>query len=156
MNKLFDEEIRGHHSMRDHLLTLVSDAELGYELPGHNPTLGGQLVEMGENQGVYTHSFATFELDWAHREVPAPAPLTVAGLQAWFGEQDAAMKAALDRFTDEELRVERIDRGGGFVASPFVQFQVYREAVYLYYGKLSVYLRALERDAGPGWAAFVG
>ena len=65
------------------------------------------------------------------------------------------MKAALDRFTDEELRVDRIDRGHGFVASPFVQHEVYREAVYIFYGKLSGYLKALERDAGrsgpPGW-----
>lgn len=156
MNKLFEEEIRGHHSMRDLLLTLVSDADLDYKLPGHNPTLGGQIVELGENQGVYTHSFATFELDWTHREIPAPAPLTVEGLQEWFAKQDAAMKAALDRFTDEELRIDRIDRGHGFVASPFVQYEVYREAVYLYYGKLSVYLKALEIDAGPNWAAFVG
>lgn len=156
MNNLFDEEIRGHHGMRDLLLTLVSDADLDYKLPGHNPTLGGQLVELGVNQGVYTHSFATFELDWTHREFPEPSPVTVASLRTWFDAQDAAMKSALDRFTDEELRVDRIDRGGGFVASPFVQFQVYREAVYLFYGKLSVYLRALERDAGPHWAAYVG
>lgn len=59
MNSLFDEEIRGHHSMRDHLLTVVSDADLGYKLPGQNPTLGEQLIEMGDIQGVYTHSFET-------------------------------------------------------------------------------------------------
>ena len=62
----------------------------------------------------------------------------------------------LSRFTDEELHIDRIDRGHGFVASPFVQHQVYREAVYIFYGKLSVYLQALERDAGEEWAAWVG
>ncbi|MDN3495791.1 hypothetical protein QL996_07625 [Planococcus sp. APC 4015] len=66
------------------------------------------------------------------------------------------MKDALDRFSDDELREERIDRGGGFIASPFVQHEIYREAVYIFYGRLSVYLRALERDAGPTWAAWVG
>ena len=65
MNSLFDEEIRGHHSMRDHLLTLVTDADLAFELPGQNPTLGGLLIELGDIQGVYTHSFATLTLDWA-------------------------------------------------------------------------------------------
>jgi uncharacterized damage-inducible protein DinB len=156
MNSLFEEEIRGHHSMRDHVLTLVSDADLAYKLPGQNPTLGGLLVEMGDLQGVYTHSFETFTLDWAHRRLPPPADMTIAGLRAWFDAHDDAMKAALDRFTDEELHIDRIDRGGGFVASPFVQHQVYREAVYVFYGKLSVYLRALERDAGEQWAAWVG
>lgn len=156
MNKLFDEEIRPHHSMRDHLLTLVSDANLGYELPGQNPTLGGLLVEFGNLQGVYTHSFETFTLDWTHRQLPPPDPMTVAGLREWFDAQDAAMKVAMDRFTEEELRIDRIDRGRGFVASPFVQYQVYREAVYIFYGKLSVYLKALEIDAGEQWAGWVG
>lgn len=156
MNSLFEEEIRGHHSMRDHLLTVVSDADLAYKLPGQNPTLGELLVEMGDLQGVYTHSFEKFTLDWAHRQLPAPAPITIASLRAWFEAQDDAMKGALDSFTEEELHIDRIDRGGGFVASPFVQHQVYREAVYIFYGKLSVYLRALERDAGEQWAAGVG
>jgi hypothetical protein len=66
------------------------------------------------------------------------------------------MKAALSRLSDAELQIERIDRGNGFVASPFVQHQVYREAVYIFYGKLSVYLKALQRSAGPEWAAWIG
>lgn len=156
VNNLFDEEIRGHHSMRDHLLTVISDADLAYELPGQNPTLGELLVEMGNLQGVYTHSFETFALDWKHRRLPPPAPITLASMRAWFNAQDDAMKTALDRFTDEELHIDRIDRGGGFIASPFVQHQVYREAVYIFYGKLSVYLRALECDAGEQWTAWVG
>lgn len=156
MNTLFDEEIRGHHSMRDHLLTLVSDTDLSHPMPGHNPPLGELLIEMGHLQGVYTHSFDTLTLDWTQRQLPAPEPVTVANLRSWFDTHDDAMKAALDRFSADELRDPRIDRGDGFIASPFVQHQVYREAVYIYYGKLSVYLKALERDAGPEWAAWIG
>ena len=156
MNSLFDEEIRGHHSMRDHLLTVVSDADLAYDLPGQNPTLGEVLVELGDIQGVYTHSFETLRLDWTHRQLPPPSPITIAGLRAWFEAQDDAMSGALGRFSQEELRVDRIDRGHGFVASPFTQHEIYREAVYILYGKLSVYLKALERDAGEAWAAWVG
>ena len=156
MNRLFDDEIRGHHSMRDHLLTVVSDADLAYKLPGQNPSLGEQLVELGDIQGVYTHSFQTCTLDWSHRQLPPPVPVTVGGLQAWYAAHDDAMKTAMERFTDDELRIDRIDRGGGFIASPFVQYEIYREAVYIFYGKLSVYLKALERDAGETWAAWVG
>lgn len=156
MNNLFEEEIRGHHGMRDHLLGLISDADLAVRLPGQNPALGELLVELGDLEGIYTHSFERFSLDWAHRHLPPPEPMTVAGLQAWFEAQDDAMNSALSRFTDEELRIDRIDRGHGFIASPFVQAQVYREAVYIFYGKLSVYLKALERDAGPQWAIAVG
>ena len=156
MNNLFEEEIRGHHSIRDHLLTLVSDLDLAYKLPGQNPSLGELLLELGNVQGVYTHSFETLALDWSHRQLPPPAPITVAGLKAWFVAHDDAMSTALARFTDEQLQIDQIDRGNGFVASPFVQVQVYREAVYIFYGKLSVYLKALERDAGEEWAAWVG
>lgn len=156
MNKLYDEEIRGHHRMRDHLLTVVSDADLAYRLPGQNPTLGELLLELGNVQGIYTHSFESFTLDWAHRQLPPPASLTIAGLRAWFAAHDKAMNSALTRLTEEELQVDRIDRGHGFVASPFVQVQIYREAVYIFYGKFSVYLKALERDAGMEWAVWVG
>lgn len=155
MNPLFEEEIRPHHRMRDHLLTVVSDADLDSEMPGQNPTLGELLIEMGDLQGVYTHSFETFTLDWNHRQLPPPDPISTANLRSWFDAHDAAMKAALDRFTEDELQIDRIDRRG-FVASPFVQFQVYREAVYIYYGKLSVYLKALGRDAGEDWAVGIG
>ena len=156
MNSLFDDEIRGHHGMRDLLLTTVSDADLAYRLPGRNPSLGELLVELGDIEGIYTNSFETLMLDWAHRQLPPPAPLTVAGLQAWFESQDQAMNRALSRFTDEELHTDTIDRGHGFIASPFVQYEIYREAVYIFYGKLSVYLKALERDAGEQWARWVG
>jgi hypothetical protein len=156
MNNLYEEEIRGHHSMRDHLLTVVSEADLAYKLPGQNPTLGELLVELGNVQGVYTQSFETLTLDWRHRQVPPPAPITIASLQTWFVAQDDAMRKALSRFTDEQLQVDQIDRGHDFIASPFVQVQIYREAVYIFYGKLSVYLKALERDAGEEWAAWVG
>lgn len=156
MNSLFDEEIRGHHSMRDLVLRVVSDADLVYKLPGANPTLGELMVQMGDLQGVYTHSFETFTLDWEHRQLPPPEPITIANLRAWFADQDEAMERAMSSFTDEELQIDRIDRGHGFVASPFVQHQIYREAVYIFYGRLSVYLKALERDAGEEWAAWVG
>ena len=156
MNDLFETEIRGHHRMRDQLLTAVSDADLAYKLPGQNPTLGGLLIEMGGVEGVYTHSFETFTLDRAHHEVPPPAQMTVAALRAWFEAQDDAMNKALSRFTDDELQVDRIDRGHGFIASPFVQYEVYREAVYIFYGKLSVYLKALQRDVGEEWAVGIG
>ena len=156
MNNLYDEEIRGHHSMRDHLLTVVSDADLAYKLPGQNPTLGEVLVELGNIQGVYTHSFDSLTLDWAHRQLPPPAPITIASLQSWFKAHDEAVNSALSRFTPDELQVDRIDRGHGFIASPFVQVQIYREAVYIFYGKFSVYLKGLERDAGEEWAAWVG
>src|SRR5690554_4478862 len=47
LNTLFDDEIQGHHSMRDLVLSLVSDSDLGYAPPG-NPSFGELLVELGQ------------------------------------------------------------------------------------------------------------
>jgi hypothetical protein len=79
VNDLFDSEIRGHHSMRDLVPTVVSDDDLAYQLPGSNPTLGGSLIEMGQLPGIYAHSFETFDLDWEHRQLPAPGPVAISG-----------------------------------------------------------------------------
>jgi hypothetical protein len=156
MNRLFDEEIRPLHSMRDHLLTVVTDDDLCEEMPGWNPPLGDLLIGIGDLEGVYTHSFEARTLDWNHRQLPPPETISVAALQTWLAAQDEAMKAVLDRFSEEELQIDRIDRDGGFIASPFIQFQIYREAMYIVYGKLSVYLKALERDPGERWASGIG
>ncbi len=61
---LFEDKIRGHHSMRDHLLAVVSDADLAYRMAGQNPTLGELLIEMGDLHP----SFETMTLDWGHRQ----------------------------------------------------------------------------------------
>ncbi len=155
LNTLFDDEIQGHHSMRDLVLSLLSDSDLAYAPPG-NPSFGELLVESGQVQGVYTHSFEAFTMDWSHHQIAAPDPLTFPALRAWFTLQDEAMKSAMDRIPEDELRSDRIDRGEGFIASAFVQHEIYREAVYIFYGKISVYLRGLGLDAGPTWAAWVG
>ena len=155
MNRLFDEEIRGHHGMRDHLLTVVFDADLTYELPGQNPTLGELLVELGNLEGVYTHSFETLTLDWSHRRLPPRAPITIASLRAWFDLRRRDERCS-EPVHGRGAAHQPDDRGHGFVASPFVQYEIYREAVYIFYGKLSVYLKALERDAGGQWAIGVG
>jgi len=55
--------------------------------------------------------------------------------------------ASIDRLLRSQLDL---------IASPFVQYEIYREAVYIFYGKLSIYLKALERDAGEEWAIGVG
>ena len=116
MNSLFDEEIRGHHRMRDQLLTVVSDAPISpiAARPEPNARRAARSQRWAILEGIYTHSFETFIfLDWAHRQLPPPAAdsITVAGLQAWFEAQDDAMNSALSRFTQEELQVDRIDRG---------------------------------------------
>jgi hypothetical protein len=40
--------------------------------------------------------------------------------------------------------------------SPFVQFQIYREALYIFYGKASVYLMALQRFVSDEFQTGIG
>ena len=54
------------------------------------------------------------------------------------------------------LRRPTIGRSLGSSRHLLSSTKIYREAVYIFYGKLSVYLKALERDAGQQWAMWVG
>ena len=156
MNSLIEEELPGNQELRNQLLDLLSDQDLAYKLPGNNSTLGELCEEMGQIQQVYTQSFRTFSLDWAHREPGPKTPVTVASLRDWFGTLDAQLLDALSGLSEADVRTQQIDRGNGFTPSPFVQFQIYREAILIFYAKASVYLKALEKPYSEEWKRWVG
>lgn len=156
MNSIINDELPGNHDLRDQFFDMINDYDLSYKLPGDNPTLGELCEELGYTQQVYTHSFKTFTLDWAYRDSKPESIISVASFNAWFAALDADMHAALSVLTEEDVQKPQIDRGHGFSASPFVQFQVYREALLIFYAKASVYLRALEKPINDTWKAWVG
>ncbi len=156
MNTIINDELPGNHDLRDQFFDMINDHDLSYKLPGHNPTLGELCDELGQIQQVYTHSFRTFTLDWAYRDSKPDSINSVASFNAWFAALDADMYAALSVLSEADVQKPQIDRGHGFIASPFVQFQVYREALLIFYAKASVYLRALEKPINDQWKAWVG
>lgn len=156
MNSIIEEELPGNQALRDQLLDMISDAELAYKLPGNNPTLGELCEEMGHIQQAYTQSFKTFKHDWAYRDSEPEKPDNIASLKAWYKKLDEQLLEALSGLSEADVHNKQIDRGNGSTPSPHVQFQIYREAILIFYAKASMYLKALEKPYSDEWKRWVG
>lgn len=154
--EFFDE----YQALRDQLLELVTDADLGLRLGGTSATLGQLCREIGEIEHAYVDSFKSFRQDFEYRH-PDPAIATsVAALSSWYGELDLGLLAALDALSDDDLANRRIVRAdfaaGYFSPSVTEQLDVYREALLVFYGKASIYLRAMAKPFPRRWQEWIG
>lgn len=156
LNSIIESELPGTADLRDQLFDMITDADLAYKLPGQNPTLGALCEEMGRYQQIYSQSFKTFTMDWKYHNPQPDAATSVASLKAWFKTLDAELVEALSSLSEDDVRNKQIDRGHGFTPSPYVQFQIYREALLIFYAKASVYLKALERSVTAQWRSWIG
>ena len=135
---------------------MLTDGDLAYKLPGDNPTLGELCREMGEVEQCYIQSFRTLKHDWSYRAAEPELATSVARLEAWYRILDDEFETGVREFSEEELHHKQIDRGGGFRPSLFVQFQIYREALLIFFAKASVYLKALQRYVSDEWQIGIG
>ena len=158
MNSLIETEFPLHEAqrLRYDLLRVLTDGDLAYKLPGDNPTLGELCREMGEVEYDYIQSFKTFKHEWSYRAPEPEVAGSVAGLEAWYRALDDEFERVIRGFSEEELHQRQIDRGHGFTPSLFVQFQIYREALLIFFAKASVYLKALQREVSDEWRVGIG
>ncbi|MEP7359325.1 MAG: hypothetical protein ABI847_18880 [Anaerolineales bacterium] len=158
MNSLIESEFPLHEAQRARydLLQALTDSDLAYKLPGDNPTLGGLCREFGELETSYIQSFKTFKLDWSYRATEPELATRVARIKAWYRALDHEFEIVVRGFTEDDLQHQQIDRGQGFTPSPFVQFQIYCEALLMFYARASVYLKALQKSVNDEWQAGVG
>ncbi|NDJ51488.1 MAG: hypothetical protein GYB68_00215 [Chloroflexi bacterium] len=155
MNSIIEDEFPGSTDLRDQLLDLILDEDLAYRLPGQNPSFGELCVEMGQTQQIYIHSFKTLQHDRGYRGI-LPDDGGVKSLRVWFAALDKQLIEALSSLSEDDVHNKEIDRGKGFVATPFVQFQIYHEALLIFYAKASVYLKALEKEMTEQWREWIG
>jgi hypothetical protein len=68
--------------------------------------------------------------------------------------------AALEDLTEEDIAGRKILRtdfeAGYFEPTVADQLDVYREALLIFYGKVSIYLRAIDRPLPPRWQHWIG
>jgi hypothetical protein len=145
--------IDGCHRLRDEALAALSDADLGFSLGGSTLSLGALCREMGEVQMSYTRSFVDFRQDFSDRAPDSAVTASVAALRAWFTDLDAAMQQAFEALAEADL-ARMIDRG--FPVTPVVQMDIYVQAVLIFLGKASVYLRAMGRPLSENFIAWIG
>ena len=157
MNKLMQElypMIAGTHGMRASLLDALTDADLAFSPGGQAVPLGALLVEFGEIEHAYVESFKTFTQDFKYRN-PAPGlASSLAQIRAWYQSLDAELEAVLGGLTDEDLQ-KTINRGG-FAPAVEVQLQIYLQALLIFFGKATIYLRAMNRPLPPMIAEWIG
>ncbi|MFN2223763.1 MAG: DinB family protein, partial [Candidatus Promineifilaceae bacterium] len=132
-----------YQSLRDQLMALLEDDDLAFRPGEHNPTLGALCREMGEVQYAYIQSFTTFKMDFSFRNEEPDLESNVEKLRAWLTELDGQLKEVVSGLSEEDVSNRMIDRGPNFTLPPRIQLDVYKEALLIFYGKVSVYLRMM-------------
>ncbi len=146
--------IEGSHTMRAQALDLLDDADLAFNPGGANRTLGALCREMGEIEHSYLESLKTLKQDWSHRKDEAGLEGSVARLKAWYATMDEGMKAVVSAMTDDDL-AKTVDRGGyGWEVE--TQLEVYLQALLIFFGKLIIYLKALDKPLPKEWLDYIG
>ena len=145
-----------YQAMRNQLMEILSDADLIFQPQGENETLGALCLEIGETEASYIQSFKTFKQDFSYRKEEMGLERSVDRLAAWFGDLDRELKSALEAISEKELRDRVVDRGGGFMMPLHIQLDVYKEALLIFYGKVSVYLKALGKERPQQWQEWIG
>jgi hypothetical protein len=80
----------------------------------------------------------------------------VTKLSGWFEELDGELGATVEGLSEDDVRNRTIDRGGDFSLPPQIQLDVYKEALLIFYGKVSVYLRAMGKTLPKQWQEWIG
>jgi len=156
-NRLMQERwpwIEGSHAMRAQAMDLLDDADLAFNPGGQNLTLGALCREMGEIEHSYLESLKTLKQDWSFRTEEAGLEGSVARLKAWYSALDEEMKAVVTAFTDDDL-AKSVDRGG-FGWSIETQLEVYLQALLIFFGKLTIYLKAQNKRMPKEFQDYIG
>jgi uncharacterized damage-inducible protein DinB len=144
-----------YQSLRDQLMALLDDDDLAFRPGDNNPTLGALCREMGEVQYAYIQSFKTFKIDFSYRYDEPGLQDSAQRLTAWFEQLDQELKEVVSGLSEEDVSNRTIDRGGDFFLSPRIQLDVYKEALLIFYGKASVYLKMMARPLPEQWQEWI-
>ena len=140
--------------MRSQLLDILSDADLTFNPGGQNMTLGALCRQLGEVEYSYAQSLKTFQQDWSYRNEEAALERSVARLKEWFQMLDDELKAAATALSDEDLK-KTVDRGG-FAMPVDLQLDVYLQALLIFFGKATIYLKAMNKPLPQQIQEYVG
>jgi uncharacterized damage-inducible protein DinB len=145
-----------YQSLRGQLMDLIADDDLGFTPGGSNMTLGELCREIGETERAYIESFKTFTQSFDYRNTTPGLAESVDQLKAWYAELDQELAATIEGLSEDDIANRVIDRGHDFKLPPQANLDVYKEALLLFYGKATVYLRALNKSLPEQWKDWIG
>jgi uncharacterized damage-inducible protein DinB len=142
-----------YQSLRTRLLDILTDEDLFYRINDRTETLAELCRDIGETEMAYIDSFKTFKQDFSYRH---EAITTIQQLGRWWARLDEELKTAISALTEEDIQNRTIYRGENFQVSPPINLTIYNEALLIFYGKVSVYLRAMGKRLPQQWQEWIG
>jgi hypothetical protein len=158
MNRLMQERwswVEGTHRLRDELLNSLAGADLAFTPGGQAMPFGALIREFGETEHTYLHSFKTRTQDWSYRHPHPEIAASLDQLKAWFQNLDADLQATLSALSDDDLD-QTVDRGGGFAVPISTHLDIYLQAVLIFLGKATIYLRVMNRPLPGQFRSWIG
>lgn len=159
-NSIVTEEFEVLHmtqAIRNQIMDLVDDADISYRLADKTPTLGELCRGIGEAQQSYIDGFRNFKMDYFIYRHPDPTIATSADrLRAWFAELDAEMDTVLAALPEADVQGRLIERGPDFSVPVRVNVHIYREALLIFYGRATLYLKALGKTLPEQVVTWIG
>lgn len=146
-----------YQALRDQLMEMLTDGDLAYRVAGDaTPALGALCRDIGDTEYSYIQSFKTCTQDFSYHNPDPQLERSVAALTAWYTSLDRDLRAAIEAISDEDCATCPIDRGDGFTVLPPVQIAIYNEALLIFYGKTSIYLKGLGKTLPQQWQDWIG
>lgn len=144
-----------YQSLRAQLMQILTDEDLMFEPGGENITLGALCRQIGETEHSYIQSFRTYTQEFDYRNDQPGLAESAERLVAWYVVLDTELKGVISALSEDDLANRKIDRGGGFIISPAIQLEIYKEALLIFYGKADVYLKAMGKPRPEQWTVWI-
>lgn len=149
-----------YQRLRNQLMDQLDDADLEVQLGGETESLGALCREIGEIEHSYVESLRNFRQDFTYRNPDPSLERSVGALRSWFDALDADLMDAIGALSEDDIdgrRVRRSDFEEDFFSPNVrVQLDIYREALLIFYGKVSVYLKSMGRPRTEQWRGWIG
>jgi len=147
--------VEGSHGMRNGLVSSLTDADLAFSPGGQTMTLGALCREMGDIEHAYLQSLKDFKQDFTYRNTEPGIETSVAKLVAWYQRMDDDMKATLSAFSDDDFK-KIIERAGGFNVPVEMQLEIYLQAILIFFGKITIYLKIMNKPMDKTFQDYIG
>jgi hypothetical protein len=147
--------IEGSNGMRNGLVGSLTDADLAFSPGGQTMTLGALCREIGDIEYAYLQSFKTFTQDFSYRNTESGIETSVAKLLAWYLKMDEDLKATISVFSDDDFK-KIIDRSSGFKVPVEMQLEIYLQALLIFFGKITIYLKIMNKPVDKSIQEYIG
>jgi uncharacterized damage-inducible protein DinB len=146
--------------LRNELVDILVDDDLAYRPGAGTFSLGELCREIGDIEHSYVEAFRTFQQDVDWRNSDPRIERSVEALKEWYADLDRRLADALEALTEDEVASRRVTRHDfdveAFSPLPPQELDIYREALLIFYGKVSVYLRTIGKHLPGHWQAWIG